>query len=200
LKVDSAASSAEIRGDFSASAFGSFPSEANNVWYQYELSGAPISQLEIRLGDHTREVEVVGKSETSVESVFTIIISEIRGNETLYGGTTHRFAGALIILLIAPLLPFGAYLDLSTPIKVFFAAAGPIACLSLFLLPWASWFPGTFIYQGDPSWLVENAPILSLVGVVLTVITFAISITVSIYVAGPNHTSYKEDDSGETDT
>lgn len=196
LKVESAGSSATIKGEFSRSSLGSLPAEANDIWYQYEFFGAPISRIEIRLGDHAREVEIMGTSRTSVESVFTVILSEFEANETLYGGTSQRLAGAFLVVLIAPFLPIGAYLNFPRPIKALFAASGPVACLSLFLLPWDAWFPGTFVYQGDPSWLVENAPMLSLVGVALTIITFAISISVSLYLAAPEATS---SDEGEAD-
>lgn len=60
---------------------------------------------------------------------------------------------------------------------------GPLLSISVWVLPWKNWFPGTAVYAGDASWLVRNSPLLSLVGVFLTLITFALSVAISIYLS-----------------
>lgn len=157
---------------------------ATDIWYEYRNRRAPISGVDIRLSDHSREVTVSGTSREQVDALLGLIARDVRQFEGGVGGLTQRLIGGMLLVLVGGVLVGLATGGIS---KGFFrwlaVVSGLTFQLSIWVLPWESWFPGTTVFPGEASFLVRNAPLLSFLGVVLTVLTFAATIAWSAYAA-----------------
>ena len=60
---------------------------------------------------------------------------------------------------------------------------GPFLSISVWILPWEDWFPGVVIVHGDASIIVRYAPELSFFGLLLTLVTFLLSLVYARHLA-----------------
>ncbi len=149
------------------------PRSISGVRYRFSAPSAPISRVEINLADYSREVAVSGASKEQVDALTSLIISDITDLEGGIGGIMHRAFGAMMLLLAGGLVvafaPVSSFLPLV--FKWIFSAIGVFMQLSIWLLPWGEWLPGTLVLPESTSLLERHSPLMSLVGLLIAVFT-----------------------------
>ena len=183
LELEGGARKLSLQGRFRAFELVGAPEFSQRVNYSYRLSDAPVSAVAVRLSDYSREVVIEGTSREQVDGLLSVLSDEFNARATWLGGFHRRSLGGFLLLLVGWSLIVFATAESSQLRKVAFFVAGPLLIVSTIALPWADWLPGTAVYPGEASWLVRNSPILSLLGVVLTIVTFIISLMYSTRLA-----------------
>ena len=171
--------SMRVPGDFTTTTLSGAPPVATSATFSYRAMRAPVSNIEIRLHDLERRITVEGTSAEQVEAVANAAATAVSTNTILFGGFLHRSIAGVVILLIALALPGVAFLVRQRAFKWAFNLSGPLLSLSIWILPWDRWFPGTAVYRGDAAFIVRHAALISFVGLVATVATFFGSIALS---------------------
>lgn len=171
LTISAGADEVTFKEDFSRAALAHAPALATSLTYSYYRPSAPISDITLRLGDHSRELEVSGSSREQVESLVLLVSSDLDKLGCSMGGTGMRALGGVLLLVAAMgigLLPaagivkkaIGNILVLGTVIVI---------NVSLWTLPWQEWFPGTAITAGSQSFIDRHAPLIGFGGLVVGV-------------------------------
>jgi hypothetical protein len=166
---------------------------AIDIWYSYTNRRAPISGVDIRLSDYLREVTVTGTSREQVDALAGLIAQDLRQFEGGIGGPTLRLIGGILLLLVGGLLAIASGI-----VQGFFrwlaVVSGLAFQVSLWVLPWQEWFPGTTVFPGEASFLVRNEPVLTFLGLVVTVLTPIATIAWNAYTARKSTTSADSED------
>ena len=110
-----------------------------------------------------------------MDGLLGLIEGDLGARRTLLGGFGLRTMGGLLLLAIAwgSLALAARSTTLRTQIALLAAAVTALA--AVVLSPWSAWLPGRAVFPNEASWLVHNSPLLTLLGVVVTVLTFAVS-------------------------
>ncbi len=173
LKLDRGFSQEDLSGG---------PRPASRIWYEYSNLSSPISQVDIDLGDYSREIEVEGTSQEQVDALLAMLTNDVDRLESGFGGFGHRFAGGTVLLLVGAVL--AGIASTPNPLKgmarwlVF--VLGIAFQISIWVLPWVMWFPGTLVLPESTPFLERNGPFISLLGLLLTLGTVSIPIGRSI--------------------
>jgi hypothetical protein len=172
LVVGDGVTSLRLAGDFSAGAFKSAPPTAFSVEYTYDCPDAPISRVEVWLSDSIRQSKVTGRSQPQVYALTALIERRIDGFGTVAGGPSFRFLTGSILLFLAGLLSLGSGASKNRLTRMILASSAPVISVSVWIFPWQKWLSGTAVYAGDASFLVRNSQLISVFGMVLTIVTF----------------------------
>jgi hypothetical protein len=152
------------------------------VWYEYSNLSAPIAHVDIDLDDSSRRIEVEGTSREQVDALLALLRTDLNRLESGFGGFGHRSAGGLALLLIGAVLAGLA----STPVpfagmlRWLVLVLGISLQVSVWVLPWETWFPGTLVLPENTSFLERNSPLVSLVGLLATLAGIAVPVGRSI--------------------
>jgi len=189
LELTSDRAKLTLEKGFSANELSAAPDLVTSVWYSYSAgwgTEAPIENVTIRLADYSREVAIDGISLEQVDGLIGLIEEELGARRTLLGGDGLRTIGGSLLLIVAwSSLAFAAQsTNLRTQIALLAAAVTAFA--AVVLPPWSAWLPGLAIFPNEASWLVRNSPLLTLLGVIVTILTFAAS---TAYTARLAHSS-----------
>ena len=86
----------------------------------------------------------------------------------------HRLIGAGLLIIVGFMLvaSAGNAVTLTPSVRLALALTGLILSLSVWLLPWEEWFPGSAVYRDDASFLVRHAALISFLGLLATIFTF----------------------------
>jgi len=171
-----------LTGRFGASELAGAPEFATRVLYWYRVNrDAPISDVSIWLSDYSRELAVEGTSREQVEALVSLMSQDLGARSIPFGGRMQRLFGGLVLMLVGWGVVALSNLARNRRIQIALMVSGLLLVLCTIVLPWSDWLPGTAVYPGDASWLVRNSPFLSLLGVVLTLVTFVLSTAYSAY-------------------
>ena len=176
LTVGDNSRSVELTGDFSLGSFARAPLVAYSMSYSYSCYDAPISRVDLSLGDFSRKLRVSGRSRDQVAALSAMLTDMLKHHESGIGGFGFRVFGAGVLLLVGSAIPLLSSLSSRRAVKVVCGVAGPMVCLSIWIFPWDGWFPGAAFYSGDAAFLVRHNALVTFAGAVLTVVTCAISI------------------------
>jgi len=182
-RIESKGSTFNLEGIVGKDSFSQAPSSANYVFFEYRNWDAPITHIEIRLSDTRRTLEVKGKSIEQVEAVYRVLTSKLEELAGGLGGSQFRTFGAIVLLISGGLFPLLSFLFRSRYIEIALLVLGPLLSISVWVFPWNDWFPGVVVVHGDASFIVRYASELSFVGLVLTLVTFLLSIVYARHLA-----------------
>ncbi len=167
---------------FSKADFSGAPRPTTRVWYNYRNRSSPISHVDINLNDFSRQVKVEGTSREQVDALLGLITNDLRHIESGFGGSRDRILGGVVLLILGVLLVgLGSIVPPLTSLTWLPFVLGFSLQLSIWILPWEAWFPGTLVLPENTSFLERHADAISLLGVLVTMATAAISIGFSIY-------------------
>jgi hypothetical protein len=171
-----------LRNGFSEDALAGGPEVTHDVYYNYRNAGAAIAEVNIRLGDLSRTVSVSGQSREHVQALHGLLTQELAGYGTVLGGIGFRFGGAACLIFVG-----GGAIMLGAIVAQRWAIRGMLLVLllamelSVLVLPWPNWFPGTAVYQHDASFLVRHAAGISCASLLATILVPAAGVAYSKY-------------------
>ena len=182
LRLSGGSSELKLDKGFSKADFSGAPRPTTRVWYNYRNRSSPISHVDINLSDFSRQVKVEGTSREQVDALLGLIANDLRRIESGFGGSGDRTLGGVVLLILGALLAgLGSIVPLLTGLTWLLLVLGISLQLSIWILPWEAWFPGTLVLPENTSFFERHAAAISLLGILVTVATVAISIGYSIY-------------------
>ncbi len=171
LDVGNGHSNVELTQDMSVAQLASAPEIAYSIQYVYRFSDAPISSVRIDLSDYRREVAVGGQSRTDVDALSNLVLTDLNAHGVTFAGPGFRTTASMMLSMVAcTLIMFALFMASPKRAKVLIACLGFAILAVLYFMPWSEWLAGTTIYAGDSSFLKRNAPLLTLLGVVVPLI------------------------------
>jgi hypothetical protein len=146
-----------------------------DVHYHYILeTDAPITRIDLVLADDSRVLSVTGQSENEVNALSALLMEELNKHTVSLAGPVFRivlWVMLMVFLFAVSLLiqwkhnSFGLRTQIiHVPVVLF------LWCLAAWL-PAERWFPGTAVFQGDPSFANRNAGLIGLIGLIITIIS-----------------------------
>jgi hypothetical protein len=148
------------------------PKAAYALSYSYSWAETPVSKLELDLRDYERRLSVSGMAVDQVEAISAALEGDLSQHSAI-GGDAVRYFGMLIVgfILLGSLVFGGTYCIyerqwryLGVPILSF------VGLVLLFTLPLKELFTGFAVYQGEPSWIVRDAPQIAFGGLIITIV------------------------------
>src|SRR5438128_2489347 len=182
LRVGTGPDEIEVTGhSFPANAH--VPKAAYALSYSYSWTDAPVSRLQLDLGDYTRRLSVSGTAVDQVEAISAALERDLSQHSAIGGDTVRRMGGGLLFfILLSSLWITGGYCIaerqwrlLGMPI---FSLVGLVL---LFTLPFKDIFAGFAVYQGEPSWIVRFEPQMAFVAFILTIASIALSFLIPMW-------------------
>ena len=152
------------------------PPTSTRVRFVYLAVGsAPISSFTLDFSDFSRSARIEGRTPAAVDALSALVNQEISGRTTWFGGHGFRWIMAAAFWILANvLMSFPVYVD---RIDLRVRLIGGVLLLLLATLDlFGGWFPGTLVYATDPSFAVQYAAEISLVGVVLAIVGIVLTI------------------------
>jgi hypothetical protein len=116
-----------------------------------------------------------------VDALTELLIRDLEQAEFAFGGFRHRLVGGFVLLFIGVTL-IGLTRVMTGFSRWFSVTAGLGILLSLLVLPLSSLFPGATAFPGEASILVRQAPLISFLGLVATLLTFIAGIAYTAYI------------------
>lgn len=159
-------SQVRLEGDFSISGFAGAPEEAYSVRYLYSRDTAPISGVDIDLGDYRREVTVEGSSSDQVAALLSLLSEDLHSRETYLGGALFRIICGAILFGLAIVAPGVSPTTQTKVTRIALLITAALVAGAVWVLPWERWFPGTAVYSANASFLVRNSALISFIGTV----------------------------------
>jgi hypothetical protein len=147
------------------------PKAAYALSYSYSWTDAPVSKVELDLGDYRRRLIVSGTAVDQVEAISAALEHDLSQYSAIGGTNMRLFAGGSIgVILLGSLMFSGAYCILERRWRFLGMPIFSLVGLMLLLaLPFQDLFAGFAVYQGDPSWIVRYAPQLAFAGLIITI-------------------------------
>ena len=167
LSLSDGQSTLRLSEEISMETLGSAPPVATSVYYEYSNRTGVISSIEVRLWDTSRTVEISGRSRDQVEAAASVASTIISQAETMIGGYFQRHMGGIFFIVVGLTLSF---VKVSGQTPWILKLTGPVLTLSVWLLPWEEWFPGSAVYRDDASFLVRHAALISFLGCIATIV------------------------------
>jgi len=156
------------------------PETAYGVRFSYRHGReAPIDTFELTFTDRFREIHMSGTKAANIDALTTYVQKRLDPFTTRVGGDGIRLIGLILLVILAMLLLTGTLSIRGRPSYANFYIGG-FLLLSIFIFPWDSWLAGTAIYSTTASFLDRNINVISLVGVVGTIL----SVFLSLYALG----------------
>ena len=137
--------------------------------FRYELYNATVSNLDIVLTDRIQEISLSGTDSTQIHAISTYLKEKIEAHGTHLGGTYFRLMGAGLLWLVGIVL-INVSINNAKKIKHLPKVLGVFLFISIYLLPWDIWFPGTAIYADSANFLDRNINVISFIGVIISVL------------------------------
>lgn len=180
LRLSSRQASIELANGFQESALRGAPEMATDMYFYYHLDGAPIEEISLRLADYSRTLTLSGTAPSQVDALIAMLTEDMSRYEVRIGGTSVRSLGGFLLSLLAWLV-VAISASTSVPIssqriRLVGVAIGLGLLIALFVAPWDQWLPGTAIYLGDPRFSVRYGALISLIGTVVTLAGFVLSV------------------------
>lgn len=168
----------ELDKDFSLPAVSQGPQVAFDVRYFYSHRDRPISEVLLHLGDNSRELSVSGTDRTLVDGLAALVARDLETSGCSFGGTFPRILGMLFLMLVAYccLIPPPIAMLHSSRMRIALAVTGLGLVVSLVVLPWSRWLPGTAVRLGEVSFIARHAPLIGFVGTLLGLVALAVSL------------------------
>jgi hypothetical protein len=147
------------------------PKAAYALSYSYSWTDAPVSRLQLDLGDYTRRLTVSGTAVDQVEAISAALEHDLSQHSAI-GGAMLRDVSSFIIFasFLVSLIYSGAYCiverrwrNLGMPI---FSLVGLVL---LFVLPFKDLLAGFAVYQGEPSWIVRFEPQIAFLSLIIAI-------------------------------
>ena len=173
LSLSDGRSTLRISEEISMETLGSAPPVATSVSYEYRNRIGVISSITIRLWDTGRILKISGRSRDQVETAASVASTLISQAQTTVGGYFQRSMWGFFLIAVGLTLSF---VKVSGQTPWILKLAGIVFTLSVWLLPWEEWFPGSAVYRDDASFLVRNAALISFLGFLATIGTLVWSV------------------------
>ncbi len=174
-------SSITLTRPFDRSSLRSAPPITTSLEYEYESYKSPVSLVRLRLWDTTRELTVSGSAQEQIEALTAVVANSLNESAVWFGGLRARFIGGLLLMLLGIFGPLLLSRILTPYIATAIYIVGFVIAAGTWFLPWDRWFPGTAVFRGDASFLVRHGPLISFLGLVLTIMTFLIATAITYY-------------------
>ena len=158
---------------------GSAPPVATSVSYEYRNRTGGISSI-LRLSDVSRTLNITGRSRDQVEAAASVASSIISQSQTTVGGSFQRSILKAVLLSVGIIL---VWMPGKFAFRLIWGAlqlVGFVLALSVWVLPWEDWFPGSAVYRGDASFFVRHAALISFLGFLATIATLVWGIVRSL--------------------
>jgi hypothetical protein len=182
LRLSAGGAKVELTTGFSQQDLAGAPDSTTDIWYSYRRFDAPLSAIDLRLGDYSREVTVSGTSREQVDGLVGLLVEELGHLQSGLGGPQYRMIAGLSLIVIGGVIVGLGTSGLVAGFYRWLAIVSGLGFqLAVWVLPFESWFPGTTLFRGDASFLVRNSPLFTFLGAVLTVVTFLVTIAYSAY-------------------
>ncbi len=169
LSLSDGQTTLRISEEISMETLGSAPPVATSFSYEYRNRIGVISSITIRLWDTSRTLEISGRSRDQVEATASLASTIITQAQTTVGGSLQRAMWGFFLIAFGLILIFVPDGFAFRPIFLALKLTGTVLTLSVWLLPWEEWFPGSAIYRGDASFLVRHAALISFLGFLATI-------------------------------
>ncbi len=164
-----------VSSHFEATSFASGPPVATEASYSYRADQtAPVYLVEIELSDFQRRVRVQGTSEAQVDALARSLLADLRNHQWYFGGSMFRTILGALLLSSAAFMP--SLFSKGGKVPLWVAVLAIALALCVFALPWKNWLPGTAVFAGDASLLLRYGPEVSFMGLVLGVVSLALSL------------------------
>ena len=167
LSLSDGQSTLRLSEEISMETLGSAPPVATSVYYEYSNRTGVISSIDVRLWDTSRTVEISGRSRDQVEAAASVASTIISQAETMMGGYSQRRMWGFFLIAVGLTLSF---VKVSGQTPLILNLTGMVLTLSVWLLPWEEWFPGSAVYRDDASFLVRHAALISFLGCIATIV------------------------------
>ena len=164
-------STLRISEEISMETLGSAPPVATSVSYEYRNRTGVISSIRLRLSDASRTLDITGRSRDQVEAAASVASSIISQSQTTAGGRFQRSIWGFVLIAVGLTLVWMSGLSAFRPILGALQLAGLVLTLSVWVLPWEDWFPGSAVYRDDASFFVRHAALISFLGFLLAIVT-----------------------------
>jgi hypothetical protein len=159
------------------------PKAAYALSYSYSWPDAPVSRLQLDLGDFTRRLTVSGTAVDQVEAISAALERDLSQHSAIGGAMLRQPAGYLMFAILLISLVYGGgyciaerqWRALGVPIFSF------IGLVLLFALPFNDLLAGFAVYQGDPSWIVRFEPQLAFAGLIITIAAIPLSFFIPMW-------------------
>jgi hypothetical protein len=145
------------------------PSPATTLHVSYWSSDAPISHIDLDLGDFSRVLRIEGESYTEVTGCATLMARELSRYSVPLGGLQMR--GALLFITILAITALSAFFGaIHSRWFFFFIGVQVLIGICSFLLPWSRILPGFVFHESMPSWIERYSAQLAFLGLLLTIL------------------------------
>ena len=176
LSLSDGQSTLRMSEEISMETLGSAPPVATSVSYEYRNRTGVISSIRLRLSDASRTLDITGRSRDQVEAAASVASSIISQFRTTVGGLFQRAFGAAFLIVFGLILALTPASFTYRPRVWAQQLAGFVLTLSVWVLPWEDWFPGSAVYRGDASFFVRHAAAISFLAFLTTIVGLVWSI------------------------
>jgi hypothetical protein len=182
LRLGTGPDEIEVAGhSFPANAY--VPKAAYALSYSYSWTDAPVSRLQLDLGDYTRRLSVSGTAVDQVEAISAALERDLSQNSAIGGDMVRTVGGGLLFLiLVMSLLMSGSFCFVERQWRLLgmpiFSLVGLVL---LFTLPFRDIFAGFAVYQGETSWIVRFEPQMAFLAFPLTIASIALSFLIPVW-------------------
>lgn len=154
------------------------PQIAYKAYFTFNSNENRISNISIYLDDFNREIEVEGQSYENCKALISMLENEFQTYTLTFGGSSFRLWGGIILYFLAFGIMWLPQIIKSQKLYTYITSLtiGFLMIIFIYILPWDNWMPGFTIYYKYKNYLEEYSGILSVIGILLTVITAFISI------------------------
>lgn len=172
LEVGDAQTNVTSSSDLSAASLQSALSVAFHVHYRYYYDGAPLSLVDISMGDSIRSVTVEGSSQAEVDALSSLISSDLNRHSVDFAGFPFRNgAGATMFMLAVLAVLVGIIVPLPQRTRFLFSGLGVLMVIAVLMLPWNEWLAGTAVYADNAVWYVRHEAAISFIGTCVAIAT-----------------------------
>ena len=163
------------------------PKVAYKAYFSFSSYENKISNISINFDDFSRQIKVEGQSYENCKALISMLENEFQSYTLTFGGSSFRLWGGLILFFLAFVIMWFPQIIKSQKlyIYIFSLVIGILLIISIYILPWDNWLPGFTIYFMYKNFLEEYSGILSVIGILLTIL----SVIISIYLSKKNTNS-----------
>jgi len=154
------------------------PKVAHKAYYYFTSYDNKISELSIDFNDYSRSISVEGKSYENCKALISLLESEFQQYSLTFSGALFRIWGGIILFLIAQTIMWIPLFTKAKETYVYYISMfiGIMLLISIYIMPWENWFSGFKLYFVPQNILEEYSGIISIIGIIITIITSLISI------------------------
>ncbi len=176
VSIEAVGTKFEAEGDFSLATLSQGPEVATSVRYSYNHRKQPITEVVLQLSDYSRSVSVAGSDKIQVDSLLSLVSSDLNRLGCSLGGSSHRTLGGLALMFTILLLTSVLQAVPSGRVRAAFLTIAVVNLVSLIALPWPDWLPGTAVRVVEASFLSRNASLIGFVGTLAGLVSLVVSV------------------------